>query len=135
MPTITELLEEQIRNLPIEELPRLLGQLLKAQAMILARLPSNWLERTNYLPAQNQQLADAVVPRAGETVPRLEPRLEASEALLDAKQAAKHLGMSVKWLYRNYKGLPHIPIGNGKKPRIRFRRRDLDAWVARHRLQ
>ena len=131
---ITELLEEQIRNLPLEELPRLLGQLLRAQALLLARLPGppNWLERANYMASPYQQLTDGAVPRAGETVPSLEPR---TEPLLDVEQAAKHLGMSAKWLYRNYRRLPHVLMGDGKKPRIRFRRCDLDAWVARHRMQ
>jgi len=56
------------------------------------------------------------------------------DALLDVPQAAAYLGMSSKWLYRNYARLPHIRIGAGKKPRIKFRRRDLDAFVCQHRI-
>jgi hypothetical protein len=43
--------------------------------------------------------------------------------------------MSAKWVYRNYKRLTPILIGDGPRPRIRFRRCDLDAWIARHRIQ
>ena len=57
------------------------------------------------------------------------------EPLFSMEDAAKYLGMSTKWMYRNYKTLAHIPIGSGPKPRIKFRRCDLDAWVRRHRIQ
>ena len=40
--------------------------------------------------------------------------------------------MSAKWLYRNYRDLPHVKIGGGTKPRIRFKGADLDQWVAAH---
>jgi len=58
-----------------------------------------------------------------------------SEPLFGMEDAAKYLGMSTKWMYRNYKMLAHILIGSGAKPRIKFRRCDLDAWVRRHRIQ
>ena len=57
------------------------------------------------------------------------------QSLLTVEQAAAYLGMSAKWVYRNYRRLTPILIGDGPRPRIRFRRRDLDAWVARHRIQ
>lgn len=57
-----------------------------------------------------------------------------SEPLLDVEQAAEYLNMSPKWVYRNYASLPHVLIGAGKKPRIKFRRCDLDAWVKQHRV-
>lgn len=66
------------------------------------------------------------------SVPSSDP---CSERLLSVKQAAEYLNMSAKWVYRNYKSLPHVPIGGGEKPRIKFRRCDLDAWVKRHRIQ
>jgi hypothetical protein len=81
---------------------------------------------------QNQQIADALVPKASSTVPCPDP---CSEPLFDIPQAARYLSMSPKWLYRNYRRLPHVLIGDGAKPRIRFRRCDLDGWVRRHRIQ
>jgi len=58
-----------------------------------------------------------------------------AQPLLTVEQAAAYLGMSAKWVYRNYRRLTPILIGDGPKPRIRFRRCDLDAWIARHRIQ
>ena len=95
---------------------------------------------------QVQQHRDAAVPRNATPVPEhspIVPRDEArnvesppcSEPLFSMEDAAKYLGMSTKWMYRNYKMLAHIPIGSGPKPRIKFRRCDLDAWVQRHRIQ
>jgi predicted DNA-binding transcriptional regulator AlpA len=81
---------------------------------------------------QNQQVADASVPKANGSVPCPDP---CSEPLLDVSEAAKYLGLSAKWVYRNHRRLTPILIGDGKKPRIRFRRCDLDAWVRRHRIQ
>ena len=53
-------------------------------------------------------------------------------SLLTIEEAADYLGMSAKWLYRNYRDLPHVKIGGGTKPRIRFKGADLDQWVAAH---
>jgi len=53
-------------------------------------------------------------------------------SLLTIEEAADHLGMSAKWLYRNYRDLPHVKIGGGTKPRIRFKSADLDGWIAAH---
>jgi hypothetical protein len=50
------------------------------------------------------------------------------------KQAAEYIGMSPKWLYKHYADLPHVRIGYGTKPRIKFRRCDLDAWIRQHRI-
>jgi excisionase family DNA binding protein len=55
-----------------------------------------------------------------------------SRSLLTIEEAANHLGMSAKWLYRNYRDLPHVKIGGGTKPRIRFKSADLDGWIAAH---
>jgi predicted DNA-binding transcriptional regulator AlpA len=57
------------------------------------------------------------------------------DPLLTVEQAAAYLGLSAKWVYRNYKRLTPILIGDGPRPRIRFRRSDLDAWIFRHRIQ
>jgi excisionase family DNA binding protein len=53
-------------------------------------------------------------------------------SLLTIEEAADYLGMSAKWLYRNYRDLPHVKIGGGTKPRIRFKSADLDGWIAAH---
>jgi predicted DNA-binding transcriptional regulator AlpA len=58
-----------------------------------------------------------------------------AQPLLTVEQAAAYLGMSAKWVYRNYRRLTPVLIGDGPRPRIRFRRCDLDAWVSRHRIQ
>lgn len=50
-------------------------------------------------------------------------------SLLTVDEAAEYLGMSAKWLYRNYQNLPHVKIGGGMKPRIRFKEADLAGWV------
>ena len=55
-----------------------------------------------------------------------------STEIFDINHAAAHLGVSAKWLYRNYRELPHILIPAGKRPRIKFRRADLDEWLTRH---
>ena len=55
-----------------------------------------------------------------------------ADGLLDIRQAAAYLRISAKWLYRNYHNFPHILIPAGKKPRIRFRRADLDRWIGTH---
>jgi hypothetical protein len=95
---------------------------------------------------QDQQHRDAAVPRNATPVPENSPSVSkiapsdvesssCSEPLFSMEDAATYLGMSTKWMYRNYKMLAHIMIGSGSKPRIKFRRCDLDAWVRRHRIQ
>lgn len=79
------------------------------------------------MPPQNQQVTVVVVPKKA----ALEPK---KDDLLDVRQAAARLKISQKWLYRNYKNLPHVLIGGAKKPRIRFKVADIDDWVERHRL-
>jgi len=89
---------------------------------------------------QNQQHSGTSVPMNGASVPQHSPSgntesSSCSEPLFGMEDAAKYVGMSTKWMYRNYKMLAHILIGSGAKPRIKFRRCDLDAWVRRHRIQ
>ena len=50
-------------------------------------------------------------------------------SLLTVDEAANYLGMSAKWLYRNYRDLPHVKIGGGVKPRLRFKEADLAGWI------
>jgi predicted DNA-binding transcriptional regulator AlpA len=58
----------------------------------------------------------------------------AAAGLLTVEQAAQLLGMSAKWLYRNYESVPHVLIPAGKKPRIRFRKEALQQWIERHEI-
>jgi len=88
-------------------------------------------ESTTYKPPS----AQAGVSGAQPPLPSLSPTHPSFDRLLTVEQAAAYLGMSAKWVYRNYKRLTPILIGDGPKPRIRFRRCDLDAWIARHRIQ
>ena len=48
--------------------------------------------------------------------------------LLDVREAAKHLNMSVSWVYRSVEDgtLPHLRIGS----RVRFKRGELDTYIA-----
>jgi excisionase family DNA binding protein len=59
------------------------------------------------------------------------------EPLWTPKQAAAFLGVSVDWVYdhvnRREPRLPAVILGTsgrGKRPLIRFRREDLEAWIA-----
>ena len=55
--------------------------------------------------------------------------------VLDVDQTAAYIGMSRKWIYRHYEIMPHIRVGFGRKPRLKFRRRDLDTWLKEHRVE
>ena len=48
-----------------------------------------------------------------------------SDRLLTAKEASKHLGMSVAWLYASE--VPFVKLGSAR----RYRMEDLDAFVAK----
>ena len=74
---------------------------------------------------QNQQIT-------GRPVPSTEPAVPQNNGLLDVREAAELLGMSQKWLYRNWHSLPHVLIPAGKKPRIKFKREDLESWIRSH---
>jgi hypothetical protein len=95
------------QTMPIEQLPALVGGLAEIQAVALARLTS---------PVAQPPAVDEV------------------DSTLDVDEAAAYVKMSSKWLYRNLSIIPHLRIGDGRKPRIRFRRTDLDAWLKRHRI-
>jgi predicted DNA-binding transcriptional regulator AlpA len=61
---------------------------------------------------------------------------ETPERLLTAIEAATLLGLSIKTLERHRgRGVgPHyIKLGAGRSGRVRYRRGDLEAWIARHR--
>jgi len=64
--------------------------------------------------------------------PKRRRRAAPTGSLLTVEQAAELLGMSAKWLYRNYESVPHVLIPAGKKPRIRFRKAALEQWIASH---
>lgn len=52
--------------------------------------------------------------------------------LWTVKQAARHLQMSESWLYRAAADgtVPCVRLGKGKRAPLRFRKAELDAWVA-----
>jgi hypothetical protein len=60
--------------------------------------------------------------------------LRDGDALLDVREAAELLNCSRQWIYLNYEKLPHVPLGAGPKPRLRFRRQALLAWMERHEI-
>lgn len=97
-----------LRTAPATELPRLLGELEEIRAHALLRL-------TTPSPVEASHDRDGEV--------------------LDVEQAASYISMSAKWIYRNYSILPHLRVGFGAKPRLKFRRRDLDAWLEEHRIK
>jgi predicted DNA-binding transcriptional regulator AlpA len=91
----------------------------------LYRITDNLLVRS---PNQHQQIQSVAKP----PVPSTEPAVPQRNSLLDVREAAKRLNMSAKWLYRNYRSLPHVLIPAGRKPRIRFRRETLERWIHSH---
>jgi predicted DNA-binding transcriptional regulator AlpA len=95
------------KTLPPEQLPRLLGDLREVEATALARLAA---------PANHHTT---------------QPHTNGDDTL-DVDEAARYIGMSTKWLYRNHAILPSVRIGCGRRPRLRFRRRDLDVWLQQH---
>lgn len=100
---------DAVGTLPTTDLPRLLGELEELRTTALARLSAP-------LPVE------ASADRNGEDV-------------LDVSAAAAYIGMSCKWVYRHYETLPHIRVGFGTRPRLKFRRRDLDVWLEEHRIK
>lgn len=98
-----------VRNVPATELPALIGQLAEVHAVAISRLST--------------------------PVPVEAPGDRNGEDVLDVEEAAAYIDMSAKWLYRHYTIIPHVRIGFGSKPRLKFRRRDLDAWLEQHRIK
>jgi hypothetical protein len=98
-----------VRIVPATDLPRLLGELEEVRTTGLARLTA--------------------------PVPVEAPGDCNGEDVLDVAEAAAYIDMSAKWLYRHYTIIPHVRIGFGSKPRLKFRRRDLDAWLEQHRIK
>jgi len=103
-----EIALSRAQTLPPEELPSFLGALEEVRTTALARLSAPVPFKT----APNRELPE----------------------VLDVDQAAAYIGMSRKWIYRHYEIIPHIRVGFGRKPRLKFRRRDLDAWLEEHRV-
>jgi hypothetical protein len=98
-----------IRAAPATDLPRLLGELEEVRATGLARLSA---------PAAVHVPADRDL-----------------DDVLDVDAAADYIGMSAKWIYKHHAIIPHVRIGFGSKPRLKFRRRDLDGWIEKHRTK
>jgi Helix-turn-helix domain len=80
------------------------------------------------LPNQHEQNQ----PVTSREVPSKEPAVPQKDGLLDVREAAELLDMSQKWLYRNWRSLPHVLIPAGKKPRIKFKREALECWIHSH---
>jgi len=99
---------DAVRTLPASELPAFIGQLAEVHAIALQRLS-----------------APVPVEASGD---------RNADDVLDVDAAATHIGMSRKWIYRNYSILPHLRVGFGRRPRLKFRRRDLDSWLESHRI-
>jgi len=59
---------------------------------------------------------------------------DCADCLLDVNGAAELLAVSAKWVYVNYKTLPHVQIGSGIRPRLRFRRKALLDWMDRREI-
>ena len=97
-----------IRAAPATDPPRLLGELEEIRSTGLARLST-------------PPPVDAHADRDDQDV-------------LDVDAAASYIGMSTKWVYRHYAILPHVRIGFGTRPRLRFRRRDLDGWLEKRKI-
>lgn len=100
---------DAVRTIPASELPGFIGQLAEVHAIALARL-------TAPVPIK------ASDDRNGDDV-------------LDVAQAAAYINMSQKWIYRNHSILPHLRVGFGTRPRLKFRRRDLDGWLEKHKIE
>jgi hypothetical protein len=98
-----------VRIVPATDLPRLLGELEEVRTTALARLSA---------PVPIKASDD----RTGDDV-------------LDVAQAAAYINMSQKWIYRNHSILPHLRVGFGTRPRLKFRRRDLDGWLEKHKIE
>jgi Helix-turn-helix domain len=77
---------------------------------------------------------DDFPPEQPDALLRAERSRDCADSLLDVNGAAEILGISAKWVYVNYKTLPHVQIGNGERPRLRFRRKALLDWIDRREI-
>jgi hypothetical protein len=100
---------DAVRSVPATELPAFIGQIAELQAIALSRL-------TSPIPA-------AALPDRN------------LDDVLGVDQAAAYISMSRKWVYRHQEILPVMKVGFGQRPRLKFRRRDLDAWLEQHRMK
>src|SRR5436190_23816489 len=92
---------EQLKNVPAEKIPAVLAQLAAAQGLLAARLLQN---------GGNESHHDA-----GER-----------GKLLDVNEAAKRIGKSADWLYRNSEKLPFtVRVGRS----VKFSEAGLEKWI------
>ncbi len=97
---------ERIAEVPVAEVPAVLNRLASLQSMLAARLTNEAL-----------------------SVPTPSPEPPAAEDhLIDAKEAAKILGVKHSWLYRNAKRLPFTRKLSRKQ--LRFSKSGLHRWKA-----
>ena len=78
--------------------------------------------------AEWQQL---LVPVGGWQVASSGGSGDPSDGYLDSKQVARMVGVSVDWVYRHKEELGGFPIGDGQKPRLRFRMNLVEAGIER----
>jgi predicted DNA-binding transcriptional regulator AlpA len=95
-------------RLPLEAIPRIIGQVEQLRAVLWARLNS---------PATVQAVSESEASMDGD--------------LLRVDQAAQILGVSVRWLYRHYKQLPFARRLSRKT--LRFSEAGLRQWLALRR--
>ena len=85
---------------------------------------------------QERGLVKKTLPPQAPAAPanNLRGEMRDGDALLNVREAAELLNCSTKWIYLHYAELPHIPFGAGPKPRLRFRRQALLAWMDQHEI-
>jgi hypothetical protein len=97
------------------------------------------LRRAPRDPAQDEKIV-SLLEECGvlENVPlKLPPpasTIDKDHQLLEAADVAEILGVHESWVRVHYRELPHILIGNGERPRVRFRRKALLAWIEQHEI-
>lgn len=97
--------DAQLSHLPVEAIPKVLGDLERIKAVLWGRL-----------------LAGQALP-----VPRVATVAPDADRLLTAKQAAEVAGVSPKWLYRHARSLP---FARRLSPRVvRFSEAGLRKWL------
>ena len=105
---------------------------------LLVYLCNLHIDRVQRDPEQDKKVVlflreHSIISSIPEQVPPVSPT-ENDQRLLNVGEAAQLLGCSAKWIYVNYETLPHVALGTGPKPRLRFRRKALLAWIEQHEI-
>ena len=109
---------EQIEQAPRAEIPGLVAELGRLQAVLLSRLASPPLPAPIAAPAPT---------------PAKAPRI------LSAKEAGAMLGRSRWWIYKNRERLPRVPLDKdgkgsreGKRERFGYSEASIAKWIREH---